>query len=537
MKLKDYISGKREGKDANRLEQDALNNPFLHEAIDGYDAFDGDHLPALESLEKELDKRINKKRGNRFLRRKMIWIAASIALLIGIGSFFMIRDSGTDKKIVASNEPLVKKDSSIVNEEGHLPVGDGEDSLQTVIPDEVVSTPLIADYSPVPSNKQSEKKKTSSNSYFDREKAEVIDEESVTVSDIKVDSLIIDSSFDGFMADTYEPEEIFLSVTKRTGQIPDKSGKSIAGVFVEGTALDGSGEPSIGVNVYIEGTTIGTITDLDGRFKLSVPSDVSDRKLIASYIGYEPQEFTLPAGDDLAYIHLKPSAGTLDEVVVIGYGTQKKKDITGSISRVKAKEEFARQAVTKKTGQILDEFGDPMVGVNVFVEGTAVGTITDIDGRFALDIPADIHDKKLITSYIGYEPQEFMLPAGDDLAYVHLEPSTSALEEVVVVGYGVQRKSSMTGSVSRIKDKKDKFAKRQFKVYLAENLDTNLCEEKVVKVSVKFYLDNTGTPTSIQVSPVECEALEDELVYLLENGPKWSKRNKYVKLRFKIRFE
>lgn len=536
MKLKDYISGKREGKDANRLEQDALNNPFLHEAIDGYDAFDGDHLPALESLEKELDKRINKKRGNRFLRRKMVWIAASIALLIGIGSFFMIWDSGTDNKFVASNEPLVKKDSSIVKEKGHLPVGDEEDSLQTVIPDGVNSTPLIADYSPVPGDKQSEKKKTSS--YFDREKPEVINEESITVSDIKVDSLIIDNSFGGFMADTYEPEEIFLSVTKRSGQIPDQSGKSIAGVFVEGTALDGSGGPSIGVNVYIEGTTIGTITDLDGRFKLSVPSDVSDRKLIASYIGYEPQEFTLPAGDDLAYIHLKPSAGTLDEVVVIGYGTQKKKDITGSVSRVKAKEEkLARQAVTKKTGQVLDEFGDPMVGVNVFVEGTAIGTITDIDGRFALDIPADIHDKKLITSYIGYEPQEFTLPAGDDLAYVHLEPSTSALEEVVVVGYGVQRKSSITGSVSQIKDKKNKFAKRQFKAYLAENLDMNLCEEKVVKVSVKFYLDNTGTPTSIQMTPVECEALEDELVYLLENSPKWSKRNKHVKLRLKIRFE
>ncbi|MDR2918745.1 MAG: carboxypeptidase-like regulatory domain-containing protein [Tannerella sp.] len=426
MKLKDYISGKREGKDANRLEQDALNNPFLHDALDGYDAFDENHLPMLESLEKALDKRISKGKNQHTINRKMVWIAASIVLLIGIGSFFIVWNSGSDKDFVASNSHLVKKDSSTVNEEERLPVivDDEDDSLQTEIPVEVPPKPLIADYKPVRGEEQSEERE----SYFDGEQQTgTADDDPALMSeihgDVKLDSLVPDSGFNGFMADASKgkKDEGLLSITKRTGQVPDKSGKLMTGILVEGTALDEFGEPMIGASVYVEGTSIATITDLDGHFKLSVPSDLSHYNLITSYIGYEPQKFTLPADNELAYVHLKPSA--------------------------------------------------------------------------------------------------------------------NALDEVVVVGYGIQKKSSVTGSVSQVEGKKIEFGEKQFKTYLAENINTDLCEEKAVKVSVKFYLDDTGKPTNIQVKLKDCEALEDEIVYLLENGPKWSQRNKDIKFRLKVKFQ
>lgn len=438
MKLKDYISGKREGKDANRLEQDALNNPFLHDALDGYDAFDENHLPTLESLEKALDKRISKRKNRHTINRKMVLIAASIALLIGIGSFFMIWDSGSDKDFITSNTPLVKKDSSTVNEEERLSVIE-EDSLQTGIPVEVPPKSLIADSKPVRGDKQSEDR----DSYFDVEQqAETADDDPALMSeiqgDIKRDSLVPDSGFAGFMADASKEkkDEGILSVTKREGQIPDKSGKLVAGILVEGNALDEFGEPMIGANVYVEGTSIATITDLDGHFKLSVPSDLSNHKLITSYIGYESQEFTLPADNELAYVYLKPSVRALEEVVVVGYGTQKKSSVTGSVSRVESK-----------------------------------------------------------------------------------------------------KGSSITGSVSQVEGKKEEFGEKQFKTYLAENINMDLCEKKAVKISVKFYLDDTGKPTNIQVNSGDCEALRDEIIHWVENSPQWSQRNKDIKLRLKVKFQ
>lgn len=101
-----------------------------------------------------------------------------------------------------------------------------------------------------------------------------------------------------------------------------------------GTILDGKGEPVIGANVLVKGTTNGVVTDLDGKFSLQVKS--SDILQI-SYIGYNSQELAIK-GQRTVNITLKEDVESLDEVVVVGYGTMKKKDLTGSVSSVKADE-------------------------------------------------------------------------------------------------------------------------------------------------------------------------------------------------------
>jgi len=100
---------------------------------------------------------------------------------------------------------------------------------------------------------------------------------------------------------------------------------------VSGTVTDQSGEPIIGANVSVRGTTNGTITDLDGKFSLSV-SDGG--VLLVSYLGYLSQDVTIK-GQTQFKIVLKEDALSLDEVVVVGYGVQKKRDLTGAISSVK----------------------------------------------------------------------------------------------------------------------------------------------------------------------------------------------------------
>ncbi len=103
---------------------------------------------------------------------------------------------------------------------------------------------------------------------------------------------------------------------------------------VTGTVTDQSGEPIIGASVVIEGTTEGSITNFDGQFILNVPDG---KKVKISYIGYLPQTITPKQGKDFK-ISLVENTKELEEVVVVGYGSQKSKNVTGSIAQVSAKE-------------------------------------------------------------------------------------------------------------------------------------------------------------------------------------------------------
>ena len=95
-----------------------------------------------------------------------------------------------------------------------------------------------------------------------------------------------------------------------------------------GIVKDTNGEPIIGANVTVKGQSIGTITDIDGRFVLDAPKNAV---LQITYIGYVSQEVKVGSQKELNII-LKEDTKTLDEVVVIGYGSMRKKDLTGGCS-------------------------------------------------------------------------------------------------------------------------------------------------------------------------------------------------------------
>ncbi len=103
---------------------------------------------------------------------------------------------------------------------------------------------------------------------------------------------------------------------------------------ITGTVLDEKGESIIGASVSVKGTTNGTITDIDGRFSLSV----EDNSVITiSYLGFLPPQDISVTGKTDFRITLKENAALLDEIVVVGYGVVKKRDLTGSLSSVGAK--------------------------------------------------------------------------------------------------------------------------------------------------------------------------------------------------------
>ena len=109
---------------------------------------------------------------------------------------------------------------------------------------------------------------------------------------------------------------------------------------------------------------------------------------------------------------------------------------------------FAQQQTV--TGTVIDDFGQPLIGVSILEKGTTNGVITDMDGNFTLKLTSD--SKTLVFSYIGYKTQEVSVD-GKATVNVTMSEDAEQLDEVVVVGYGVQKKSSMTASVSSVSSK------------------------------------------------------------------------------------
>lgn len=109
---------------------------------------------------------------------------------------------------------------------------------------------------------------------------------------------------------------------------------------------------------------------------------------------------------------------------------------------------LAQAQTVKVNGRVTDDLNEPMIGVSIFEKGTTNGVITDMDGNYSLSVK---EGATIVYSYIGYLTQEKKAVAG--VMNVILKEDTKTLDEVVVVGYGVQKKSSLTGAVSSVNQK------------------------------------------------------------------------------------
>jgi TonB-linked SusC/RagA family outer membrane protein len=172
---------------------------------------------------------------------------------------------------------------------------------------------------------------------------------------------------------------IFFYSTISYGQNP---------VSVKGSVLDSkNSEPLIGVSVKEKGTTNGAITDLDGRFSLTTASNAT---LVFNYLGYAEKEINLAGKTDLVVL-MEEKTELLDEVVVIGYGVQKKSDLTGSISSISGKEvnnvpvATVLQALQGKAAgvTIIQNTGAPGSTTTIKIRGT--GTVNDADPLYVVD--------------------------------------------------------------------------------------------------------------------------------------------------------
>ena len=197
---------------------------------------------------------------------------------------------------------------------------------------------------------------------------------------------------------TYELEENYIII--KPLQKAQTSGKKVK---VRGVIKDETGEPIIGATVRVKGQSEGTVSDFDGNFTLDV---TDDNTLQISYIGYQTQEFAVGKQHHFSIV-LEEDKKILNEVVVIGYGTQKKGDITSSVGSVKS-EDFTAGAIND-AGQLIqgkiaglsvtNPSGNPVGGTEISLRGntTILGASTNplilidgVPGDFNTVAPEDI---------------------------------------------------------------------------------------------------------------------------------------------------
>ena len=191
------------------------------------------------------------------------------------------------------------------------------------------------------------------------------------------------------------------------------------GRTVSGTVTDDTGEPMVGMTVFITGTTTGVPTDIDGRYSIRVTDGAS---LTFSYLGYRTQVITVD-GQSRIDVRLESDTEMLGDAVVIGYGTTTKKDLTGSVSAVSSKDfnnglvSSPEQLINGKVAgvQIMSSSGSPTSGSTIRIRGGAslnasndplivldgipleIGGISGNDGNFlSLINPADIESMTVL---------------------------------------------------------------------------------------------------------------------------------------------
>lgn len=202
-----------------------------------------------------------------------------------------------------------------------------------------------------------------------------------------------------------------ISLAQENPKVTDKT--------VSGTVLDDSGYPAIGVTALIKGTSTGTSTDIDGHYKLVAPSDAT---IVFSCMGFVTKEIPVN-GRSVIDVQLKADTEVLADAVVIGYGTTSKKDLTGSVATMKAKDFNAglistpEQLINGKVSgvQIMSSSGSPTAGSTIRIRGGAslnasndplivldgvpleIGGIAGNDGNFmSLINPSDIESMTVL---------------------------------------------------------------------------------------------------------------------------------------------
>lgn len=412
MKLWHYIQGFRKGKDAHRLEKESMSDPFLSEALEGYGRTDDDdHTQRIERMRNKVKQRTARK-SNYILATG---IAASILIMLGVGGYLMTGPNPLPDRVLA-------------------------------IQDSIRELPPAAAPSPAPDQPLALQRKEA-------------------------------------------PQKTVKPITRK--------------------------QPSPAIEIH---------KDVD-----IIHSEEEDAPVM--------EEQSLP---DTYY---SPTTKKHDAPPPPPVQTAKSSGPSIIRGRSSLPVVQQRETIEKNThkiqGRVIDGEGQPIIGANVSQPGTEIGTITDMDGYFTI---SSNDNKKIRVDYIGFEPVTLQPDTGK-LMLVAMKEDQRSLDEVVVIGYGTQKKRKLTGSAHKIKETESEkpvplIGKKAYRKYLKENLippTDKECQGKKGKVVLAFHIDAQGRPTHIRVVKSLCPSADQEAIRLVNDGPGWSTGDSEVTLDVKFK--
>lgn len=246
-------------------------------------------------------------------------------------------------------------------------------------------------------------------------------------------------------------------------------------VSVSGTVKDAAtGEAIPGVNILVEGTTIGMMTDMDGHFTLNVPS--TNATLVFSYIGYVTQR--VPVGGQTTFnISLVADVQNLEEVVVVGYGTVKKRDLTGSVASIKA-EDITKTA----SSNAMQSMQARMPGLDIRQADGQAGSRLSINLRGQRSLLAS-NDPLILVDGVEYGSTLDLNPSDIESMDVLKDASSTAI-------YGTKG----ANGVIIITTKKGKAGKSNvnFNAFMSSNTPTNIPKVAYGEVEVQRLIDKAN---------------------------------------------
>ena len=332
MKLLDYIRGLRNGKEAHRLEKESMQDPFLADAMDGYNQVEGNHEQRIEKLRMQVSAHSAKKKNTYAIT----WsIAACLIIGFGISSYFLfLKKSMTDEVFIAEESVSTKL------AEPAAPLTPAIPATPTVpaTPQKEIAlatTKVKTDSTPVSeiTARQANKK-----DMIAKIQATSQPQQGTPVATVPVMEEISEetAALQEVVAtmDTFESEsDKKMKLAKVATILPQKN-------MIKGRVTDEKGEPLIGASVTYKGTNIGTITNMNGEFSLVKKDD--KKRLTAEYIGYDPVEIRVDTSRTML-IAMNENKQALNEVVVVGYGAKKNKKSTTLGSDAKVKEQAEKE--------------------------------------------------------------------------------------------------------------------------------------------------------------------------------------------------
>ncbi|MEN9919200.1 MAG: hypothetical protein RL662_1636 [Bacteroidota bacterium] len=318
MRFIDYIKGLRKGKEAHRIELDAMNDPFLADAIEGYNSVAGDHAQRIVQMKAHIFARTTS--GKKTHGAWKITIAASV-LIASLGGYFALmnhesamltaqQQDNTFINLYIPEEYIINKSLELSEIKQSDPSGGvGATSIANISNLNEVIKPIerMTIYIPE-AYAQLQKEEISELDQLKAIPKHTKPEPESVITNIEL--------YNDNMLAAKVSSPITLVSKEANGVTDVKKNR-----YITGTVMDADNNPITGATIRVKGGNTATVTDIDGHYTLQVDADKND--LIANFIGFDSVE--IPNAKDHQVIAMSQNNETLSEVVVVsGYGTQKR---------------------------------------------------------------------------------------------------------------------------------------------------------------------------------------------------------------------